>query len=151
MAIRTKAVLKTYFETGDYPTQQQFEDLIDSMHGKDTAIPITAIEGLLGILNSYALASQLGLMIPIIGNYNHLMPSTAGIDIVAGTLVKAIVVRGTTADAEVQIGTTLGGSDLGVVTLAAGTSEVVVAMRYFQSTGAIFIQSTQSLTYEIHR
>ena len=31
MAQRTKAVLKTYFETGDKPTQQQFEDLIDSM------------------------------------------------------------------------------------------------------------------------
>lgn len=31
MAQRTKAVLKTYFETGDKPTQHQFEDLIDSM------------------------------------------------------------------------------------------------------------------------
>ncbi len=31
MAVKTKAVLKTYFETGDKPTQSQFEDLIDTM------------------------------------------------------------------------------------------------------------------------
>lgn len=31
MAVKTKAVLKTYFETGDKPTQGQFEDLIDTM------------------------------------------------------------------------------------------------------------------------
>lgn len=26
-----RAALKTYFETGDYPSQAQFEDLIDSL------------------------------------------------------------------------------------------------------------------------
>lgn len=31
MAIKTKAELKAYFETGDVPTQSQFEDLIDSL------------------------------------------------------------------------------------------------------------------------
>jgi hypothetical protein len=30
MAIKTAAELKTYFETGDTPTQSQFEDLIDT-------------------------------------------------------------------------------------------------------------------------
>jgi hypothetical protein len=30
MAIRTGTVLKSFFETGDYPTQDQFGDLIDS-------------------------------------------------------------------------------------------------------------------------
>lgn len=28
--VRTKAQLKTFFETGDYPTEEQFADLIDS-------------------------------------------------------------------------------------------------------------------------
>ena len=36
MAIQNDATLKTYFETGDTPTQVQFEDLIDSK------LPITA-------------------------------------------------------------------------------------------------------------
>lgn len=31
MTIRTKEILKTYFETGDRPTQQQFIDLIDTL------------------------------------------------------------------------------------------------------------------------
>ena len=31
MPVKPKDVLKTYFETGDIPTQEQFEDLIDSM------------------------------------------------------------------------------------------------------------------------
>lgn len=31
MAIREKNILKTWFETGDKPTQQQFWDLIDSL------------------------------------------------------------------------------------------------------------------------
>jgi len=30
MAKQTRATLKTYFETGDFPTQAQFEDFIDS-------------------------------------------------------------------------------------------------------------------------
>ncbi|PTX62354.1 microcystin-dependent protein [Kordia periserrulae] len=32
MATQSKETLKTYFETGDKPTQQQFEDLIDSLN-----------------------------------------------------------------------------------------------------------------------
>ena len=37
MAIVSKSVLKTYFETGDYPTQSQFSDFIDSVVTKDNA------------------------------------------------------------------------------------------------------------------
>ena len=32
MATQSKETLKTYFETGDKPTEQQFEDLIDSLN-----------------------------------------------------------------------------------------------------------------------
>lgn len=31
MTVQNRATLKSYFETGDFPTQAQFEDLIDSM------------------------------------------------------------------------------------------------------------------------
>ena len=33
MAQQNKTTLKSYFETGDKPTQQQFADLIDSLSG----------------------------------------------------------------------------------------------------------------------
>lgn len=44
MAVKTKAQLKSYFETGDKPTQSEFEDLIDTMliqtqMGDDGVIP----------------------------------------------------------------------------------------------------------------
>ncbi len=43
---QSKAVLKSYFETGDKPTQTQFEDLIDSFVHEDdvTRIYVTGVE-----------------------------------------------------------------------------------------------------------
>ncbi len=42
MAVETRIQLKTYFETGDKPTQRQFENLIDStLHSSDDNIFIT--------------------------------------------------------------------------------------------------------------
>ena len=38
------SILKTYFETGDKPTQQQFEDFIDSYIHKDDGFVITSTE-----------------------------------------------------------------------------------------------------------
>ena len=40
MAVVSKTVLKTYFETGDIPTQSQFEDLIDSLTHVDDSIDV---------------------------------------------------------------------------------------------------------------
>ena len=46
MTAQTKTVLKSYFETGDRPTEQQFADLIDSIPGdagvlSESEIPAT--------------------------------------------------------------------------------------------------------------
>ena len=45
MAVVTKAVLKTYFETGDIPTQGQYVDLIDSQFGLGEAGITQIIQG----------------------------------------------------------------------------------------------------------
>ncbi len=51
MSVQTKQTLKTYFETGDKPTQQQFADLIDSMalegQGGNGSLPQTTHFGLI--------------------------------------------------------------------------------------------------------
>ena len=39
---RNKLVLKSYFETGDRPTQQNYEDLIDSYHHLDESLIFVA-------------------------------------------------------------------------------------------------------------
>lgn len=48
MAQQNKTTLKSYFETGDKPTQQQFADLIDSLSGtlKDTNGVMSATDAL---------------------------------------------------------------------------------------------------------
>jgi hypothetical protein len=46
MAKKPIDILKTYFETGDVPTQVQFSDLIDSFFHKDSGINIENVAGL---------------------------------------------------------------------------------------------------------
>jgi hypothetical protein len=55
MAIKNRNTLKTWFETGDYPTQQQFWDWLDSyLHLQDDKLPIDNVEGLRALLNAKA-------------------------------------------------------------------------------------------------
>jgi hypothetical protein len=43
-AIEPRAILKTFFETGDVPTQDQFSNLIDSyIHQTDDGLTLTGI------------------------------------------------------------------------------------------------------------
>lgn len=45
MTIRDRNILKSYFETGDYPTEEQFSDLIDSyIHKNDTITGIGSVD-----------------------------------------------------------------------------------------------------------
>lgn len=48
---RSRDLLKTYFQTGDTPTEQQFADWLDSYFHKDDAVAIENIAGLQVILN----------------------------------------------------------------------------------------------------
>ena len=55
--IQTIGILKSYFETGKKPTQEQFAELIDSFRHKNDAIPMSVIQGLADALNGKAPAS----------------------------------------------------------------------------------------------
>lgn len=50
MATTPLNTLKSWFETGDYPTQAQFWSWLESFWHKDEPIPMTAIAGLATIL-----------------------------------------------------------------------------------------------------
>lgn len=53
MSVVSIATLKSYFQTGDFPTQAQFEDLIDTLYGANilqVEVPLTASQMI--ILNS---------------------------------------------------------------------------------------------------
>ena len=47
MGVVTKAALKSYFETGDKPTQAQFEELIDTLVANGTKVPNEGKQGVL--------------------------------------------------------------------------------------------------------
>lgn len=51
MAIRTVAQLKAWFRRGQYPTEGQFGDLIDSFRHKDDGVAIIDVAGLAEALN----------------------------------------------------------------------------------------------------
>jgi hypothetical protein len=60
MPIQDRNKLKGWFETGDYPTQQQFWDLIDSFfHKLEDTMDINSISGLRTLLNAKADYEQL--------------------------------------------------------------------------------------------
>lgn len=54
MGIQTREQLKRWFSRGQYPTESQFGDLIDSMRHNGEAIDMTAVEGLAAVLNGKA-------------------------------------------------------------------------------------------------
>jgi hypothetical protein len=57
MAIQTRTVLKAYFNTGDFPTETQFANFIDSYrHITDDAIAISEITGLTAALAAATVA-----------------------------------------------------------------------------------------------
>lgn len=51
MAIKTISELKSFFETGDKPTQQQFWDWLDSYMHKTDALAMSQITGLVALLD----------------------------------------------------------------------------------------------------
>ena len=71
-AIEPRSILKTFFETGDVPTQEQFSNLIDSyIHQTDDGLTLTGIGGIPD-------GSAAGKAIRVGGNVgiNELLPDT---------------------------------------------------------------------------
>ncbi len=59
MSVVPKDILKTYFETGDYPTQAQFANLIDSLrHVSDKIDESDLTDSLISVINSMGIGSN---------------------------------------------------------------------------------------------
>lgn len=106
MAKRTIDQLKQWFETGDYPTQQQFWDWLDSFIHKDDELSIVNITGLSDQLQSKANSSQLASITPVV-----LAPGQTQWNAPAATVIEAIVFL-TVGTKNISVGTTVGGSQI---------------------------------------
>lgn len=62
MTAQTKAVIKSYFLSGDKPTQQQFADLVDSYQNTGTPVSVYYVDA--GSANQYAITTS-----PITSSY----------------------------------------------------------------------------------
>lgn len=61
-AVESRNILKTYFETGDVPTQEQFANLIDSyIHQTDDGLTLTGIGNEAGTGNAARLGTNVGI------------------------------------------------------------------------------------------
>lgn len=107
MPVQSRSVIKTWFETGDFPTQQQFWDWIDSVLWAGE-VQITDIVNLLDALQAKADKAALdafeqGDRVAFEGDGYYDIPQNY-------LLEKVIVLYG--ADGSLKIGTTAGGEDI---------------------------------------
>ena len=56
---QTRDRLKSYFQTGKYPTEEQFAALIDSMQHRDDSINVAQVKGLPALINAKADRSEI--------------------------------------------------------------------------------------------
>jgi len=133
MATQTRTVLKSYFNTGDFPTETQFADFIDSYrHIVDDAIAIADVTGLAAALASATVAD--GDKGDIIVSGTGAVWTLEATGVSAGTYNQVTV----GLDGRVTAGANTGATTL--VTLNAG-SETTLRVRYEGATAPLFTKS----------
>lgn len=89
MSVQTSTTLKTYFQTGDFPTQAQFVDLIDSTVNAEVEVTPGGTSDDTTVLTT-AIAAAQGKYLRVTGTL--LLPTTASIDL---TGILGIIGEGT--------------------------------------------------------
>jgi hypothetical protein len=153
MAIRTPAQLKSYFETGKFPTQEQFADLIDSVRHVQAAVAMSDVSGLTAALNGLVAIAQLPTLLeafkvraPITGT--GIANST--VQVPADMLIREIIVfTDTAATLTLRLNADVDkDQDISVV---AGSPVVVVLNRYMYANEIIsFVDSTEPFSFQIN-
>lgn len=143
MSLQPIDTLKSWFETGDYPTQQQFWDLIDSFIHKGEGISVADVDGLTELLQAKADANQLQALQTVV-----LLPAGATTyTAAAGTLVEAFVILPGTA-IDFAAGSTNGGVDI-VETINTGGDAAIFRVDRFCTTNTTFYFSGIQPTTQI--
>ena len=117
----TDTVLKGYFNTGDTPTESQYEDLVDSKRNVADTVPRDEVEN--GEPLSIAFNPSGSVVIP------------------AGALITHIVCIGT-GNGTFLVGSTPGGSDIYSDAVVAGNTEVYNVAKYYASAATLYIGGT---------
>ncbi len=140
MAIVTIAELKTYFETGDRPTQQQFVNLIDTLATGGVATPNLQQVTTAGFTTSTKIASS-------DGGLNYSVMNNGYIDISTGNESVRIGASLVTSPYDVQLPDKLSGTETFAMLsdIGAGSGDVVGPASAVNNNIAIFNTTTGKL------
>lgn len=153
MAIRTPTQLKSYFETGKFPTQEQFADMIDSLRHVQAAISMADVTNLNSIINGLVAIAQLPTLLegfkvraPITGSGI----ANTTVQVPADMLIREVIVFTATA-ATLTLRLNADTATDQEVTVVAGSPVVVVLNRYMYADEIIsFVDSTEPFSYQIN-
>lgn len=126
MPKQSVATLKTWFETGDKPTQQQFWDWLDSFIHKDDGIAQSQVTGLVDSLNSLATQASVNELKAIV-----LTTSASSVSAVlpAGVILEKVRIK-SNAVQTVNIGITPGGSEIYPGDATAANQVAIIVLDY---------------------
>ena len=141
MSLQPIDTLKSWFETGDYPTQQQFWDLIDSFIHKDQGITVADVDGLTELLQAKADANQMQSLQTVV-----LLPAGATTYTApAGTLVEAFVLLPGTA-IDFAVGSSIGGVDIVETINTGGDAAIFRVDRFCNANTTFYFSGIQPTT-----
>lgn len=140
MAKQSIAQLKQWFQTGDYPTQQQFYDWMESYRHLDDEVPMASVTGLVQILQTLTNNQGGGAGTPPV-----IVSGTNTWAVPAGTLIEKLVVIDTAA-LTLSAGTTAGSSNLLEAAQCSPAFTIIATDIYFQNAGSIFFTGMNAET-----
>lgn len=139
MAVQPRSLLKTWFETLDKPTQQQFWDWLDSYWHKSDTIPVESISGLGTIPDQAEIDALSALVTPV----EIVLSGSGTYPLPLKRMLIAITFIGT---GNFKAGTSAGGEQI-VPEMAVTTKETFTVMwielanttLYFTGTGTVIL------------
>lgn len=108
MAIQPVNTIKSWFETGDKPTQNQFWDWLESFVHKNDSVPMSQVSGLNAALTALATQTSVDALKAIVVTTSA---SSISVSLPAGTILNKIRVKSNSAQT-LNCGTSVGGSQI---------------------------------------
>lgn len=137
-----KDTTKTWFETGDYPTQAQFWQAFEWLRWKDESLQISDISGLQQLVNS--IITLAAVKVKYIQLINLISDGSFVMD--EGLIITGIIVDAPN-DFVLNVGTTPGGTDIiNAMPITGGTPEPVTLIIYAKADKTIYFSGINAST-----
>ena len=108
MAVQSVNTIKSWFETGDKPTQNQFWDWLESFVHKNDLVPMSQVSGLNAALTALATQTSVDALKAIVVTTSA---SAISVSLPAGVIVNKVRIKSSSAQT-LSLGTSVGGSQI---------------------------------------